>query len=241
MSTTKVPISEIVKTDGYHTSTICIEFEALFDIPFGIIQIIREKYFDPSVFESYWINADTYTLRCLLYEREEYNPIYAAMKTGIKDRDKANEILNDMNKDKSVYKMILDKSPAIAMFNILELIHGVFKNNPQMIEYVVLCKNRIQEKYIKSKIPDIITRIDNPPYTYRVEDYELIIVERYENMVRYAMNKGYKGHTIWIPKFYYNMELNDREMPSLGISTLIADLNIIQTYEPYNNFILPLG
>lgn len=241
MSVTKVPISEVVKTDGYHTSTICIEFEALFDIPFGIMQVIREKYFDPSVFERCRNRIDNYTLRCLLYEREDYNPIYVAMNQEVKDRDKAQEIYKDMYDDKEVYKEVLDKSPPIAMINTIKLIQSVYTKNPEMIDYIVLCKDRLQQKHIKQYIPDVITRIDNPPYTYRIEDYSLMVLERYENIVRYTMNKGYKGHTIWIPKFYYNMELSDREIPSLEVSSLIADLNIVQTYEPYNNFTKPLG
>lgn len=228
------PVSDRVETN------VCIEFEALFDIPFGIMRTIRDKFNDPSVFEQYWTQADTYTLRCLLYEREIYNPIYAAMKEDIKDRKYADKIYDDLHSE-DFYNVVLNNSPPINMYNIVSAMDGVRKANGEMLYYTVICKNNIQADFLISKLPNIEYKITSKPFDFDVSTYNLIILERYENIIRYCKKRMVQGKVIWIPEFWYNMDTKDRTIPSMEISIFCGDVNIVQVYEPYNNFNKPLG
>lgn len=228
------PISDHVETN------VCIEFEALFDIPFGILRMVRQKFNDPSIFEQYWMQADTYTLRCLLYERNYYNPIYAAMKDSEKDIESANEILSELMSP-ILYNTILSLSPPIAMYNMVSAMKDVKQTNTDILQYTVICKNDMQYNYLKEKLPNTKAIVTKKPFKFDLSPYHLIILERYENILRYCEDIMVSAKTIWIPEFWYNMDIEDRTMPSMEISILCGDINTILTYEPYNNFNKPVG
>lgn len=232
----KIPIAD---TDSRYSMSVCMEFETLFDIPFGIIRTIAASYNDPNVFDQHWMTYDNYTLRAVLYERDTYNPILAVMKNS--DREEADSLLQEMQKYKDVYESILNRSPMTSIYQLLEQIYAIKKSpNANIIDYTVICKNRYQEDFIKKQLGDKVhTTLGG--FTADIHMYDLIILEQYEDILKYPNNKTRAGKTIWIPDFAYNMDTKNKENPSFEISALVGDLNKVCTYEPYINYIKPIG
>lgn len=232
----KIPINKA----GHHYSTsVCIEFEAIYDVPFGIIRTIRNTYNDPSIFNQRWMKYDNYTLRTVLYERTEYNPVLSAMIN--KDKAKADSILMDFYKIPKAHREVLDNSPFtnIASFlqNIMVVKSGQYGD---VISYIVICKNKTQVDKIKEDFPEVHTSCDGLDFDVKL--YDLIILEKFENILQYhKKHKSVMGKHIWMPEFAYNMDLQYTDRPDLAISTIIGDVNKISTYEPYSNFIKPVG
>ena len=231
----KIPID---KAGHHYMVSVCIEFEALYDIPFGIIRTIQYHYNDPSVFLQRWMNYDNYTLRAVLYERDQYNPVLAAM---IKpDIAKADTILQDIYRSSFVYKTVLKHSPLISMANFLhQLIVLKSGNNGDILNYKVICKNEMQANKLKEDFRGVEYSLNG--FDFNVHPYDLIILEKYENILQYSKKKPVVGKQIWIPEFAYNMDQDQKDTPDLTISTLIGDVNKISTYEPYSNFNKPVG
>lgn len=235
--TIKIPVNKA----GHHYSTsVCIEFEAVYDVAFGIIRTIQKEYNDPSVFNQRWMNYDNYTLRSMLYERSEYNPILAAMIN--KDKTKADEILLDMYKSARVHKQVLSESPKTSIASFLKQILMLkYGNYGDIVNYIVICKNKTQaeklDKDFNMKVHSSIDGLD-----FDVTPYDLIILDRYEDILTYSTHgKPIMGKYIWIPEFTYNMDRVHSDQPDMNISVLIGDINKIYTYEPYNNYKKPVG
>lgn len=233
--TIKIPLD---KAGRHYSTSVCIEFEAIYDTPFGIIRTINQCYNDPSVFLQRWMRYDNYTLRSVLYEREEYNPVLAAMINH--DIQKADTILKDIYETPSAYKRVLDYSPIIAMGSFLHNIMVVKSGeHGDVINYSVICKNNMQVEKLKSDFPGVSYSTEG--LDFNVHPYDLLILEKYENVLMYSKNKPIVAKQVWIPDFAYNMDLDKKDIPDLTISTLIGDVNKISTYEPYSNFNKPVG
>ena len=234
MSIFKLPINEVAK-DSKQSISVCMEFETLFDIPFGIIKTVREFYYDPAVFNYYWMHVDNYTLRTFLYERRYYNPLFTAS-VGMEFED-AEQLLKEMYEDNDVYKKILDRSPKIAMFEFAE---RITQSTDHLLNLTIICKNKIQQAIINKSFKNITTRVV-PNFGIDLNDYDLIILERYDNMLKYSNIYRVENKAIWMPEFAYNMDKDKPDEPNLGISVFVTDVNKVSTYEPYNNFIKPVG
>ena len=240
MPSVKIPINE---TDHKYTQTMCIEFEALFDIPFGILRVIRRSYNDPGLFKQHWMTCDNYTLRALLYDRPVYNPILPAMI--VKDQDEAKKLYEEMISNTDVYYKILENSPRIAMFNMLQSVDVIrSRSNSSVLDYTIICKSKQQEEYVKSFcLLESPRTIIVPDFNINVNYYDLVIVEQYENILKYAkaVNKPVGGRTIWIPEFGFNMDTKETNKPSYYISLFLSEANKVCTYQPYINFTKPVG
>lgn len=229
------PISESTK-DG-KTIKCGIEFECLFDIPFGIMRLIRDKYYDPKIFNRYWMIADNYTLRCFLYERLLYNPIYESLID--KDYKYAESLLKEITNTDTIYNQVLDLSPKINMFELARM-HSVINDKGVGSICDIICKTNLQVKFIKKAIPNCKTRLVKN-FNIDLSQYDLLILERYLNIMEYIKHCDIENKTIWIPEFWYNLDKAEHTKPDLGVSVVVADTNKVSTYEPYNNFIKPVG
>ena len=232
----------INETGKQYTQSIVVEFEAIYDIPFGILRHIREKYNDPDIFKKTWMEFDNYTLRSVLYERPTYDPILPALV--IKDRNVSSDIYNQIISNSEAYRRVLELSPATSIHKFLISVNEIADKNGLMLSYTILCKNQIQMDYLK-KDPVLSNSIKIlvPDYNFNLNHYDLLIVEQYENIIKYgvASHKPVAGRTIWIPEFAYNMDQKETNKPNYNVSVFVVNQNKVNTYEPYLNYTKPLG
>lgn len=228
--------------DKLYTESVVIEFEALYDIPYGIIRTIRDFYYDPEVFKENWMKADVYNLRCLLYDRKIYDPILPALID--KDKSLSKDLYNQLMMNKIEFNKIMSRSPKTAMYDVVDNLGSISEEHANITTVTILCKDKISYDWVKknSKLKSVrFVLVDE--FKHNLNQYSLIILEQYEDIVKYttARNERIEGRTIWIPDYQYNMDLEDPSRPSTEISIFVAEFNKVATYTPYRNFIKPVG
>lgn len=225
---------------NYHTS-VAIEFRALFDIPFGIIREILYEFNDPNVFDQIWMRYDNYTLRSMLYEREHYNPIRSIMLN--EDNDSADDLYNQFMENPEYYNKILQLSPITAIYPIIKNIVAIKNSdNGDMVDYIIICNNPVEDKFIKQSLGTNIN-VTTRGFKTDLQIYNMIILERYENLLEYKNSQTLQEKVIWVPDFAYNMSKtrDHKIVPKVEVSTFVGIGNNICTYEPYINYIKPVG
>lgn len=235
----KIHINE---TGKVYTQSVVVEFEAIFDIPFGIIRTIGKYYYDPEVFKKHWMTFDNYTLRSVLYDRPKYDPILPALI--VKDETVSKNLYEQFMTDKEAFFRVMENSPYTSIWSFVLSVDQISDKNPNMTSCTIICKNQLQADWLSHL--NLLTGVRVmvvSDYKINLNHYDLIVLEQYENILKYAttIGKPIAGRTIWIPEFGFNMDIKETNKPSYDISLFVAESNKVSTYEPYNNYTKPLG
>ena len=213
-------------------NNILAEFDCIVDINYGILRLIQIKYNNSDYIKQHILDADDYTLKCILLERKEYNPLYIALKDDYRDNAESlyNEIINNE------YNEVLKYSYGNALFGLM----NVYINTEGAINVTVLCKNETQEQYIK-KLNKNMKVIISEYKDIDTSEYDSYFVEYYPNILKYG-ESTIAGKSIFIPSYGYNLEdmlIADNEVPLIHISGIIGDVNKIYIVSPFSDFETP--
>lgn len=121
---------------------LLIDFNCLIDTEIGLIQLIRDNYLDPDVFNVKLLKSSSFKLLSLLINRKEYNPLYLIANDNISKQD-----LDDYYKEfvDTEYENILKKSYITEMERFISL-----SISEPSIHVTFLCKSPIEIEILKS-------------------------------------------------------------------------------------------
>lgn len=211
--------------------TPLISFYTIFDVDFGLINLIFSKYLSPTVFnKSYFENKETIDIVVDLYGRENENPLYKIANDNIDKKildGYYQEFLS--TKEDDIYSCCITTS-------VLNMVDSFITS--QIIKPNILCYNDIQVKYVKDepilkpcpiimsnelKSDTVINSFDQ--YFFKsVKEVDFI-----KDIVRAKM--------IYFSSYGPNMNKEDLIEPDI-IMQLIKNKNQISIFDTYNSYIL---
>lgn len=209
---------------------IVVEFDALYDLAFGVIKYIKNYANDVNVFDQNVINANGITLLNMLHSRRDYNPLYTALKEEYtSDAEEVQNLYDDIMKNR--YKEVLQNSIKTDIFGLIKLYCSV----DWLASIDILCNKSIEEQFISEIIDSC--NIIYTGFETDINEYDVLIVNDYTNVLKYYMNNPIRGKEIILFDNTYNMEPDrDDGMPLMKVSGFVSDVNRIKTICPYAKF-----
>lgn len=212
--------------------TTIIPFDLVIDTDYGLIQLIKDKYYDRNIFNGILEVADRKDLISFLYCRKNKNPLYDFV-LDIDDHDTINSLYEEfMEKE---YANVLKKSEPTEFYTAVTF----FNKSDGAITPIIMCRNKLEESFINAlcKIEDI-----NPPLPTIIGDYDTIDITAYDPIYfKYYTDSlkcidKLKGKNIYIANYGFNFvyeEENDKVLLP-DISLLLLDQNIAKITDIYS-------
>lgn len=213
-----------------HTK-ILIEFDALYDIAYGIIKYIKGHMNDTDVFDQNVIMANNLSLMNMLHSRRDFNPLYLALNDSYTEDEEEVESLYKEILTKR-YEEVLKLSPKTSVMGLAKLYSSV-----EGFSSISIISNKSIEEQFINELEDSST-IVYTGFDTDVNDYDVLIVNDYTNVLKYHLRNPIGGKEIIMFDCNYNMEpgREDDNMPLLSVTGLVSDINIIKTVCPYAKF-----
>lgn len=213
------------------TLTPIIPFSLIVDTDYGLMQLIKEKYYDKSVFTSILEESSKEEIIYFLYSRKNINPLSEFVFEEI-DQDTIDSLYNEFIEKE--YINILKRSNTTDFYELVKL----FNNSDGAINPIILCKNELEESVINklSKIEEI-----NPPLSTLIGDYNDINISAYDPIYfKYYIDSikvldKLNGKNLYIANYEFNFmytEENERILLP-DISILLLDHNLAKTIDIY--------
>ena len=211
--------------------TPIIPFDLILDTDYGLIQLIKEKYYDTNVFNGIIKNAKPKQILYFLCNRSNINPLFPFV------YEKCEDLIDSFYKEfiEKEYVSILKKSIVTDFFNLVKL----FNSSDGAITPIILCRNELEESYINrlSKVQEI-----KPPLSTIVGDYDSIDVSIYDPIYFKYYTDTLKvldklnGKNLYIANYGFNFQkTEDNEKILLpDISLLLLDHNIAKITDIYS-------
>lgn len=205
-----------------YSTNILADFESLYDINFGIVKMIKEKFNSKELNQNI-LNADNYFLRYSIYTMET-NDVCNLINM---DRDTYDDIIGNRKN----YLRALELSPKTVILELLEM----YMKTDGVINVHIFCKNILQKHFIKSynhNIPIIMKAED-----IKISSFDVYYINEYKSLL--DCDGVYNGKEIIIPNYWFNLEPPEFNKPNLAVSIIMSATNKIKTICPYKNFVLP--
>lgn len=210
--------------------TPIIPFDLIVDTDYGLIQLIKEKYFDRSVFNGV-IEAEIKQIIYFLYSRKNINPLSEFVLEEI-DKDTMDSLYKEFIEKE--YVSILKRSITTDFYNLVKL----FNSSDGAITPIILCKNELEESYVNklSRIQEI-----KPPLNVLIGDYNDIDISPYDPIYFKYYTDTLKvldklnGKNLYIANYEFNFQYTKEENRILlaDISVLLLDHNIAKVIDIY--------
>ena len=205
--------------------TPIIPFNLIIDTDYGIIQLIKDKYYDKDVFSGI-IEAKPEQIIYFLYSRDSINPINRFLLDKKFDSD---DMYNNLIEKE--YSNILKRSISTNFFEVVKL----FNKSDGAINPIILCKNELEESYMQrlSRISDTQFKTILGDYsTIDLTAYDTIYLKHYTDALK-CIDKLY-GKNIYIANYNFNFEVVDEQRILLSyIYILLLDSNIAKIIDIY--------
>lgn len=206
---------------GQPYNRILVEFGFLIDLDLGIFKYIKDKYNNPEYVDQNIIRMhDEKEIIQMMLNRQCINPLEILI-PNMEVLDLYYDIMNNHMEE------LLQYSKACDLFGLMI----TFLREASSVDITVLCKNEIESNFIKSLNSNLKTVVYNNFKNVPVNNYTILYIKYYPSVLEYS---NIEGKHIYISNARYNME-PDSNAPTVAISALIADVNIIHMIDMYTN------
>lgn len=196
-----------------------IDFEMLVNVDYGIIKLIKRDYNNGEYIDlDYLDKVKDSVLISELYLRDYENPLELVLKDDYINQ--ADGLLNQIYKEK--YKDVLDLSVMTNVSSLMQMYtNGQYMSNDEF-SVTVLCKNLIEEHYIKLKNPEYNTLVVSDKKKVDVNMYDYFYIKNFKDLLDY--NRLLKKN-LYIARYGFNREPGRVNTLKLSISEKLADFN----------------
>ena len=200
---------------------ILVEFDFLIDLDLGLFKYIKAEYNNPNFVDQNIIRMhNEKEIIQMMIDRECINPLEILI-PNMDTLDLYNDIMNNHMDG------LLKYSKACDIFGLMI----TFLREASSLEITVLCKSKIESDFIKSLNNRLDTVVYNNYKNVPVNNYTVLYIKYYPSALQY---NSIEGKHIYISNARYNME-PDYNIPTIAISGLIGDVNIIHMIDMYRN------
>ena len=200
---------------------ILVEFDMLVDLDLAIFKYIKDKYNNPDYVDQNIIKMnDEKQIIQMMLNRQCINPLEIII---------PNEEVLDLYYDIVNNHMdeLLQYAKASDLFGLMI----TFLNEASSLEITVLCKSKLESDFIKSLNDRLNTVIYANYKNAPINNYTILYIKYYPSVLEY---NNIEGKHIYISNARYNME-PDSNMPTIAISGLIGDVNIVHMIDMYRD------
>lgn len=200
---------------------ILVEFDILVDLDLAIFKYIKDKYNNPDYVDQNIIKMnDEKQIIQMMLNRQCINPLEIII---------PNEEVLDLYYDIINNHMdeLLQYAKASDLFGLMI----TFLNEASSLEITVLCKSKLESDFIKSLNDRLNTVIYANYKNAPINTYTILYIKYYPSVLEY---NNIEGKHIYISNARYNME-PDSNMPTVAISGLIGDVNIVHMIDMYRD------
>lgn len=200
---------------------ILVEFDILVDLDLAIFKYIKDKYNNPDYVDQNIIKMnDEKQIIQIMLNRQCINPLEIII---------PNEEVLDLYYDIINNHMdeLLQYAKASDLFGLMI----TFLNEASSLEITVLCKSKLESDFIKSLNDRLNTVIYANYKNAPINTYTILYIKYYPSVLEY---NNIEGKHIYISNARYNME-PDSNMPTVAISGLIGDVNIVHMIDMYRD------
>lgn len=210
--------------------TPLIPFDCIFDLDFGLLRLIRTKYFDTDVFSKKFFN-DNDTMNDMisrLYFREQQNPLFMTLNE--QNVEVAQSLYDDFMSKK--YNEIVKLSMSTEIF---ELLHSFLYSGE--IRPTILYRDEVELRFLENiKIIKKISKIsiDKLLKQDNFNLYQQFFFKDIDNFYLKKLKDYIKGRTVYIGGYKYCCTEDGQILLNPNTGQLYLDKNLIVKIDIYN-------
>lgn len=209
-------------------NSILIPFNMIADTDMGLLKLIKQKYMDPEVFIEDLLDCQDIILRSYIRDSVSDNPLV----TFIENEEEASDYYDQFMENK--YDEIATLSP---ITTIKEVIDRFIES--KSIQVSILCMEEIEVDIISKLFDDKVNIIYEPILTdIDLTIYDTLFVRDYKFVLMYNIDQ-IEGKNIYIANMMRNVTItpDGKIIPSIDVSTIIADTSIVHIIDLYDDYI----
>ena len=200
---------------------ILVEFDMLVDLDLAIFKYIKDKYNNPDYVDQNIIKMhDERQIIQMMLNRQCINPLEILI-PDMEVLELYHDIMNNHMDE------LLQYAKASDLFGLMI----TFLREASSLEITVLCKSQLESDFIKSLNNRLNTVVYKNYKNVPVNTYTILYIKYYPSVLEY---NTIEGKHIYISNARYNME-PDSNMPTIAISGLVGDVNIIHMIDMYKD------
>ena len=200
---------------------ILVEFDMLIDLDLAIFKYIKDKYNNPDYVDQNIIKMnDEKQIIQMMLNRQCINPLEILI-PDMEVLELYHDIMNNHMDE------LLQYAKASDLFGLMI----TFLREASSLEITVLCKSQLESDFIKSLNNRLNTVVYKNYKNVPVNTYTILYIKYYPSVLEY---NTIEGKHIYISNARYNME-PDSNMPTIAISGLVGDVNIIHMIDMYKD------
>ena len=174
---------------------ILVTFDSLVDTDYGIIKTLKDEYIKAKYINSeLLLSLDDKNIFDFLTSRNQENIMSCVLNTLYKNS--ADKVYNELIE--SEYNKIITRS-SITNINILSQQYS----KSGLIDVVVICKNKMEEQFIKSQIKNLNTVVCSDYSMIDLSDYGSIFVKSCKSLLEFS---DINGKVIYLSNYNINIE-----------------------------------
>jgi hypothetical protein len=205
-------------------SELLIDFNCIVDTEIGMINLIKDKYLDDSVFNKDIIMGSLESIILLLIERKDPNPLYLFANDNIDRKDLDDYYREFMTQE---YNSVLKYSITTGLSNLIYL----FKTEPG-IHVTFLCESNVEKQLLLSiedfKECNIVLYDDN------TIDFSQYSTYYFKYITDQVLNFMYDYKTYYFSKYLLNFDNEFNLIRPDIINKIIAKRGEVEIIDLYN-------
>lgn len=212
------------------------DFQALCDTDLGLYRLIKEDYYDRSVFDNDLFDSnDERFIKTILLSRRQFNPLNIFCKKNALTQSEIDDLYQEFL-DKE-YDRILQLSPYTTIMNIA----SISNNTNKIVNVIVLCASEKEKEWINKynlKLKCIIADYKD----FDLRKYDTIYIKDIYTLTLFKQ-ESIKNKNIIFPRFMFNLETDSRKMdiPVLEVAKKYYKENKFLATDPYKDIWVPMS
>lgn len=205
---------------------VLILFDTLVDTDYGLFKVFKKEYSKNEYVNKLLIDSINDTnIFDFLNSRKEENILNILLKDIY--RNSSNKIYNEIMTTN--YIKVLEES---SVTNVNTLMNNYLASG--LVDITILCKNKIEEQTVKSKIKNVNTITSNDFSMIDISEFGSIFVKNIKDLIQFK--KYLDGKQIYLSNYPFNFEI-DRHYKSMPLMSVISQLgnphfevNVVDVY-----------
>lgn len=221
--------------DVSYTLDPLFDFQCLCDTDLGLYKLIKEDYYDRSVFNNHLFDSnDIRFIKTMLLSRKHYNPLFIFCKENIMSDEELDDLYRQFLDEE--YDRILELSPPTAIASVASVSNSINK----IINVTILCKTEKEAEWIH-KLNHKLKCVIRDYKDFNLSKHDAIYIKNIYSLLLFNQD-SLNNKSIMFPRFVFNLETNANtmEIPIIEVSEKYYKTNKFISIDPYKNIQLPL-